>query len=130
MGNQYYYQLPKNGPIVAKFNDYSGKAEFDANGLPKPTWDDVKNAKRESFGLLGEAKSGEEIALRNKDRDGQGILDAEGNEIPKSVVFSDGYGGAYNYGGRLSIYQIDAITGEMAQVELGEDALPYFAQLA
>ena len=84
----------------------------------------------EATHLLGEAKSGEKIALRNKNRDGQGILDAKGNEIPNSVVFSSGYGGAYSYSGRLVVYSINAITGEMAQVELGEDALPHLAQLA
>jgi hypothetical protein len=201
LGNQYYYQLPGNGLIVAKMNDYSKKAEFNADGLPKPTWDDVARAKAEAAiannfdspddfvkgkfyvvnedeevqggpfnsrdeantfigspsaqgfhsdwrirtgvamrkiysesviaaTLLGEAKSGEEIALRNKNRDGQGILDAEGNEIPNSVVFSSGYGGAYSYSGRLVVYSINAITGEMTQVELGEDALPFLAQLA
>lgn len=87
-------------------------------------------ARTETTHPLGEAKSSEEIALRNKNCDGQGILDAEGNEIPSSVVFSSGYGGAYSYSGRLVVYSINAITGEMTQVELGEDALPYLTQLA
>ena len=109
--------------------DYFTDDKEDAQGTAK-AWTGGAKAQTEAAHPLGEAKSGEEIALRNKNRDGQSILDAEGNEILNSVVFSSGYGGAYSYSGRLVVYSINAITGEMTQTELGEDALPYLAQLA
>lgn len=123
VGNTYYYQLPgRSGKIIAVMNKTKGQYDFNPDGLPKPSF--------ESSHLLGEAKDGEEIAQRNKDRDGQPVLSPDGQPIAKSVVFAGGYGGAYNYGGRVTVYRIDAITGEFAEIEIGEDALMYLSQIA